>query len=176
MCKATDEVTGTIFKAVEVDHLGGCVGENGRSWPRGSSHQGGRQTRTCSQQRVASAPDTAMEGLRRSRKGWLWDLGVLGGGAEADGCREGRPHLLHVSCTEASGFGEGLREATGSLAVHPQPPLCPLCLPGALGGHAQGGWPTASSSSCCRDRRELALIEPLSSLPQSPGHRTQRGL
>lgn len=37
-----------ILKAVGVEHLGGDVGENERSWPGGSSHRGGRQTRTCS--------------------------------------------------------------------------------------------------------------------------------
>lgn len=90
--------------------------------------------------------------------------------AAADDAGRAGPVTPAVTRREASGCRKGLREATSSLAVHPQLLPRPLCLPGALGGHARGGWPTASTSSCCRDRRELALIEPLLNLPQSPGH------
>lgn len=106
------------------------------------------------------------------RSGALWR-------AVVDGAGRAGPSFPTVTCRCRSlgpPWVRGLREATGSLALYPQPLRHPLCLPCILGGHAQGGWPTASSSSCHRQPaaattgREQALIEPLWSLPQSPGH------
>lgn len=104
--------------------------------------EGGQRARCC-----CSMAEEELEGVAL-QFGDLW-------GAAADGAGRAGPispsgPAVTCRCRSLCPPWVGA-QALGCLSPASPPPLC---LPGALGGHAQGGWPTASSSFCRRDREE----------------------
>lgn len=170
-------------KQGEPEMMEGMWDENGRSWPgqaleseqpqRCKANQsfplveGGQWAKCC-----CSVVEEELKGVAEGF-GDLWRAAADGAGSTGP-----IPSICDLLPQKPlPSLGEGLREAPAAWLILRSLPST-LCLPGALGGHAQGGWPTASCSSCrptAETARGPALIAALSSLPQSPGHGTQQG-